>query len=393
MMPTRWNLVIIATIAGLAAAFNVGKISPTLLLISDELQTGLSEMGLVVSSFSFITMFLAIPMGLLAARVGAYRIALIALTLLGVGALITSQSGQLSTLLGGRVVEGLGYVMIVVSAPALIALSVNNKDRPIAMAIWSTWLPIGISLMFIISPFIINVGGWRSVWMATSIFALCWLLVVAWSFRSHFANQTIAQGSYQSGDWKVLLQRGPLLTAAGFACFSSLFITIASFLPTAWQQSKGIPVQSTAGMFALAIASHALGNLFGGWLVSKGFRMSRIMASGFVLPACLVGLAFLDSIPFQIQYMLAFGYLFIVGVIPGSVFATMPAFAHSSRQISLLMGLIFQGAATGQVVGPILFSRMIEHFDGDWNQAIWFFVGFALLGGMLMWRIPEPAKH
>ncbi|MGB1008980.1 MAG: CynX/NimT family MFS transporter [Thiolinea sp.] len=390
MVLTRWGLVVIVTIAGFAAAFNVGKVAPTLLLIRDELQTGLFEMGLVVSSFSILTMLLAIPVGVLAARVGVYRSALCALALLGTGALISSQAGSLPALLGGRVVEGLGYVAIVVSAPALIAMVVAPKDRPVAMGIWATWLPIGIGFMLTISPFMIDQGGWRYVWLFTGIFAFCWLLVIGWSFHNQLAKTP--QSAYQRGDWKILLQRGPLLITAGFACFSSLFIVAASFLPTVWQQSKGIPVQSTAGMMAFAISANALGNLVGGWLISRGFRASRIMVACFTLPALWGGFAFVDSIPFWGQYSLAASYMFICGVIPGAAFATVPAFAHSPRQISLLVGMVFQGAATGQVMGPVLFSKIIEFAGGDWNYAICFFVGFALLGGILMWRIPEPVK-
>ncbi len=389
---TRWALVFIATAAGFAASFNVGKIAPTLLLLRAELETTLFEMGLVVSVYSILAMLLPIPIGLLTARFGAYRMLLSALMLLGGGALLSARTTTLDFLLLTRVLEGLGYVMTAIAAPALIATVVKPADRPIALGIWAGWLPLGISLMFLLSPSVIEVGGWRGVWLLTGLFPLLWLLVVGWSFRSHAHTAAPNPATrYQRGDWKILLQPGPLLLALSFCCFALTFVVTTTFLPAAWQEINQVPVAYSARLLALTIASHALGNFLGGWLIAKGYPPARVLCGAFVLPALLGGLAF-TTMPFVWQYACIVVFMFVLGIVPGAVFATAPTYAQSPRQISLLIGLVFQGAATGQVLGPVLFSQLVERAGGSWNDAFWFFAACTLLGGLLMSRIPRATQ-
>ena len=59
-------------------------------------------------------------------------------------------------------------------------------------------------------------------------------------------------------------------------------------------------------------------------------------------------------------------------------------------QIGPSVAMVFQGATAGQVLGPILFSQLIEYHQHNWSWALLFFGVFALLGGMFMFLIRPP---
>lgn len=386
---TRWSLVLIATIAGFAAALNVGKVSPTLSLLQQELALSLLQMGWVVSSYSGLVMLIAVPVGLLSAKAGHYRLTLLGLVLLGGGALTSTYAADIVVLLAARITEGLGYVMVAIAAPALITQVVNPKDRAMAMGIWATWMPVGICIMLLSAPTIIAASGWRNVWLLAGVFPLLWLCVVAFSFRG-MQRTTPNPNSRALADIRGILHRAPLLIMAAFACFSALFLVAATFPITAWHQLKGISLQHGSYLLTFAIILNICGNLIGGALIARGLALSRVLAISFTLPALLAGLTFVETLPFWLQYVCLASFFFFGGIVPGAIFAAAPAYATSPAQIGLLIGLFFQGAATGQVIGPIVFSTLIELANGNWAWGAAFYGFFGLLGGLVMINIPPP---
>lgn len=385
---THWLLVFVATVAGFGAAFNVGKLAPTLHSLQSDLDLSLMQISWVVSSFSVIAMLFAFPAALVSSRYGAYRVALIALTLLGVGAFGSSSSDTFSTLIFFRVIEGIGFVLTAVSAPALISHVTHPSNRPVAMAIWSTWIPIGVSIMLVVSPLVLNENllgnkGWRAVWLLTSVFAFAWLVVTAVSFFSHHKQHQVNR-TVTPLDLTGIFNRSTLMLAASFSCYSAVFLVAVSMMPTVWLQTKGIPAETSSWWLSIIVAGCVVGNIIGGWLVTKGIPTSKILAASFVIPTCLGGLAFLEFIPFWLQLLSMGVFILFAGIVPGTVFAVIPTYAKSPEQVSLIVGVVFQGAAMGQVLGPILFGFIIDLFNENWNWGFGFYVAIAILGGIIM---------
>ncbi|MDQ5769289.1 MFS transporter [Thiothrix subterranea] len=386
---THWSLIIIATVAGFAAAFNVGKIAPSLPALQAELGLSLFQMSWIVSSFSVIAMLFALPAALFSVRLGAYRMALTALAMLGLGALGGAYAEQFAVLLLCRLLEGMGYVLIAVSAPALISQVAQPQHRTTGMTVWSTWIPIGVSLMLLTAPLVLQAYSWREVWLLTAFFAFAWLLILGGTFFSHH-NRAMPNTHTNPVLLVGIFKPDPLKLAASFMCFSAVFIIAISFMPTVWLKQKGVPITQSSGWMALIILSSVMGNGVGGWLVSKGIATSRILVSSFVIPACLASWAFLDIFPLWLQISCIGLFVFIGSIVPGTLFAVTPTYATTPAQVSLLVGLIFQGAAIGQVIGPVLFSAIIDASGGDWRWALGFYGFFALLGGWVMSSIKPP---
>ena len=386
---TSWPLVMIAAGAGFTAAFNIGKVAPVLPLIQAEMGLALSDMGLVVSVYSLLAMLLCVPIAIAGAQFGNYRTAVLALGLMGCGGLLSAQADSLSWLLVGRTVEGFGFVMIAVAGPALIARAVLPQDRAMGMTVWSLWLPVGVSVMLLISPSLIDLASWRLPWLLTGWFALFWMVVLAIAFFN-----VGRAGDKQRGITKQqimgIFQPGTLMMALSIGLFSSLYTVGIAFSPTIWHETKQVSLQSGSYLLAVAIFSTVIGNFVGGYFIKRGYPLNRLLVIGFVIPAMLCSLIFVQALPFWLQYTCFVIFAIAVGVIPAAIFAKAPAYTTQPIQISLVIALVFQGTTAGQVIGPIVFSNLIEWQHRDWSWGLVYYLGIAVIGGLVMYAVKPP---
>ena len=386
---TSWPLVMIVAGAGFTAAFNIGKVAPVLPLIQAEMGLELSDLGLVVSVYSLLSMLLCVPIAIAGAQFGNYRTAVLALGLMGCGGLISAHADGLSWLLFGRIVEGFGFVMIAVAGPALIARAVLPQDRPMGMTVWSLWLPVGVSSMLLISPTLIDLADWRLPWSLTGWFALFWMVILALAFlkvgRSGDKQRGITKQQIRG-----IFQPGTLMMALGLGIFSSLYTVGIAFSPTIWHETKQVSLQTGSYLLAIAIFSTVFGNLVGGYFIKRGYPLNRLLVIGFVIPSMLCSLVFVQALPFWFQYTCFMIFAVSVGIIPAAIFAKAPAYTTEPIQISLAIALVFQGTTAGQVIGPIVFSNLIEGKGGDWSWGLVYALSIAVIGGLVMYSIKPP---
>ena len=279
--------------------------------------------------------------------------------------------------------------MIAVAGPALIARAVLPQDRAMGMTIWSLWLPVGVSSMLLISPTLIELADWRLPWSLTGWFALLWMVVLALAFL-----KVGRAGDRKRGITKQqilgIFQPGTLRMALSLGLFSSLYTVGIAFSPTLWHETKQISLQTGAYLLAIAIFSTVIGNFVGGYFIKRGYPLNRLLVFSFVIPTILCSVMFLHALPFWFQYICYVIFAASVGVIPAAIFAKAPAYITEPIQISLAIALVFQGTAAGQVIGPIVFSNLIEWQNRDWSWGVVYFLSIAVIGGLVMYSIKPP---
>ena len=386
---TSWPLVMIVAGAGFTAAFNIGKVAPVLPLIQAEMGLQLSDLGLVVSVYSLLAMLLCVPVAIAGAQFGNYRTAVLSLGLMGCGGLLSAHADSLLWLLFGRIIEGFGFVMIAVAGPALIARAVLPQDRAIGMTIWSLWLPVGVSTMLLISPTLIELANWRLPWSLTGWFALVWMVVLALAF-SNIGRAGDKQRGITKQQIRGIFQPGTLRMALSLALFSSLYTVGIAFSPTVWHETKQVSLQTGSYLLAIAIFTTVIGNFVGGYFIKRGYPINRLLVIGFVIPSVICSMMFVQALPFWFQYICYVIFAATVGVIPAAIFARAPAYTTEPIQISLVIALVFQGTAVGQVFGPIVFSNLIEWQNHDWSWGLAYFLMITVVGGLVMYSIKSP---
>ena len=118
---TPWDLVGLLVLAGMVAAFHVGKAPPALPSIRADLGASLGQAGWLLSIVNLVTACGGMAIALTADRLGHRRLILFGTAV----ALLTSLMRRRCRrrpmlLLGLRVVEGLGFICVVVAIPPLL---------------------------------------------------------------------------------------------------------------------------------------------------------------------------------------------------------------------------------------------------------------------------------
>ncbi len=382
----QWALVFVATMCGIVAAYNVGKVSAALPVIRQEFSPSLFSSGALASSYSVTAMLFAVGFGLLVSRVGVWRVAATGLCLLAAAGVLGASAGTYALLLTSRLLEGFGFVAVAVSMPAFIGRVCGDHIRPMAMGVWGAFIPTGVTVSLLLSPFLLQAGGWRAVWWAGSAAALVMCVVALFTIRP--AHRAMSAASVQARPQITsVFRRQPLLLAACFGLYSCTFVAVTTFLPTFWVESVAMTPGSAARLSAAVVVMNILGNLTGGWLCSRGVALRPLLAIalfGGGLSACLV---FYNGLPVAGQVIAACCCTCLSGILPATLFANVAKIAPTPAHSGLIVGLFFQGASLGQVFGPALFGGLLDFFGG-WNAAPVLFISVMLAAAVLLWYVP-----
>lgn len=372
--------VAVAIIAGLVVAFHMGKIPGALPYLDQTFDLTLLQSGLVVSSFSLLSAALGVLTGMLSARIGMYRAGIMGLILVALGSAMGATSDGYIQLLFSRLFEGLGFVLVAVTMPGLINHVSAESTRELAMGIWGAFIPAAMSLMLFISPPIIQYGGWQGLWWLVAVISLVWAAV----FLRSFATTALPTASTfpSLSATKSLLHANPLLLVATFTCYSTLFAAVTAFLPTFWIAGGEVAAPTAARVAAIAVTGNIAGNIFAAVLIGRGHSLPLLLSSAIILGGLFAALVFSGFFNFPTQVIMAFGFTFFAGLLPGATFASVGKVSPNASTIPLLVGMIFQGAGIGQVLGPIGISSMVS-YGSSWSYAALFILLVTLIGACL----------
>ena len=104
-------------LCGIFAATQIGKLPPAIPALREAFGASLVQMGWVASIFNLVAACGGLATGIVADRFGRRTLLKAGLALLGFGALTGLTGDGLPMLFVSRIVEGLGFVCIVVDVP------------------------------------------------------------------------------------------------------------------------------------------------------------------------------------------------------------------------------------------------------------------------------------
>ncbi len=144
-----------------------------------------ANFGLLMSYLSTTALIAALVAGPLANKIGHKAVLVLSSICLIVGCACAALSGQsFDVLLVSRVITGAGVGLAAVTASAVIAIWFPGKTRATAMAIWSTWVPVGMLIVYNAGPAIANAGGLHMVWWCICALAVIAAILVIVLYRS-----------------------------------------------------------------------------------------------------------------------------------------------------------------------------------------------------------------
>ena len=381
---TDWLLVVLAILASIIAAAQIGKVPPALPLLRVELGLSIVQAGWVISIIAAMAMVSGMAAGMVADRIGHRRLLFIGLAVVAASSTAGSFAQGAELILVGRFLEGIGFITIAVSAPPLIMTSTLNKHRQVVLGIWSAWMPAGISLSMFLSPLILGPFGWRALWLFWAVLAIALALAVLGKGIPVPEKAENAQSKHSFiGSLRLIMSRpGPMIMAVIFCVFAAQWGSIMAWIPSFLVEQRGLPVSSAAILGGFVVLINAPGNMIGGWLVHRNVeRTHLIVAAQLIMGLSAIGI-FSDVLPDNARYGLALLFSLAAGLVPSAMFASVPLHAPSPQHFGATSGLLLQGSNVGNFFGPPAVAAIVAAM-GAWNNVMWIPLGCSAVGVIL----------
>jgi MFS family permease len=172
-----------------------------------------------------------------------------------------------------RVIEGAIPLLTYAAAPALMIATSAPERRSAAMALWSSYTPVGTSLGLLISAAFAAGEHWRFAYLAHSaIFVL--LAIVGLMLPKAAAAGTDPSGARRS--IVGLLKSGegiaPLRLATSFGILILLGLGVSVVMPPYLSHHYGITLSAASSLMAIANVVMILGSTLSGVFLTRGAR-------------------------------------------------------------------------------------------------------------------------
>ena len=322
MTNIRWRIVallLIAIIINYTDRVNLSYVAPTFM---KQFNIGPGEMGIVLSAFLWTYFLVQIPLGVALDRVGVRWLYGGAAVLWGGATMLTATASGLGSLVGWRVLLGVGEGPAFPATTKVMGIWVADQERGLAAAIGGVaGIPLGV---FISSPFVgwlLWAFGWRMIFVVTGAIAVVWAIVWLLYYRNpedhpganaaerRYLKENIAKVSRADpagqASWKQLLSNSNVLgLSLGHAAMLFNLYFLISWLPTYLIQQHHLTALNTGIYGSIPWLFGLLGVIVGGRgsdiLIKRGWPIVKarkvFLVVGMLLAMTCLLTAFVNSL-------------------------------------------------------------------------------------------------
>lgn len=354
MKQTHWPAILIAYGLGVLGAIQVGRVAPAAEVLRADMDLDLTTLGWAVSLITLVSAICGLFAGYGVARFGASRVLAFGTAILAASVLLATFSFSVPVLLAVRVLEGIGYLGVVVAAPTLIAREASPKDTPVALALWGTFFTLGLSVAAISGGWLSQLLGWREWYgvngglLAVAAVLAYWLLPKS-PMPKYVPTGILTQMRLPAASW---------LLGAAFFGVTLLTLSLLSMLPPFLIEVRGFSPSMAGGTTGIVALASIAGSFAYGALAPR-IGQSRVVlaAVAFLVLAAFPGFSVRLPSPFGLAFVsLA---VFGSGVLVAHVFASVPRLVTDPEKIGPANGLIAQIGSVGALSGPPVVGYLV----------------------------------
>lgn len=382
---TDWKTILIIIGAGIVAAFQIGKVPPLLPSLMNDLDFNLFIAGWIISSFSVLGSLIPPLAGSISDSFGTKKMIIIGLSFVALGSFAGSFSTGYKFLIFTRLIEGLGYISISVSAPSLILRLTAAKDIRMVFGVWGSFMPVGSSIMMLASPTLSSYLGWRGLWQLNTIIAILFIFLFIYKTKHIECSPSDTYFSITNIRADIILvlkAKIPFILSLCFLTYAMMFLAVVGFLPTMFIKGNNLAPWLAALLSAIALLMNAPGNILGGILLKRGFKRWKLLGFSSLAMGILSISIYSSNLPLSIRFISIMLFMLIGGIIPATALEGAVATAPEKRLIGTSNGLLMQGAQIGLLSGPPLLGIFIS-ISGSWSYAP-IFIGTISITGFLI---------
>ncbi|WP_298091366.1 MFS transporter [uncultured Sphingomonas sp.] len=350
-MQRRWLAIIALWLLGVLAAAQLAKFSTIAPVLRARFALSLPATGLLISLLEVGGGVLGFVAGLALGRIGYRRSLVTGLATLAGCSLVEALATTPAPLFVARGVEGIGYLLVVIAAPTAIAAIAHDHDRPRALALWSSFVPVGVA-----------VGG-AVTGMGTHLLDATGLLLLWAALLALAVIPALRLPLGTAGPRGIALPApAAWIATLAFGIYTLFLCALTMLLPTFLTDMRGASL-ATAGLVAAFASLAALpGSAIAIALMRRGAlsprAMMRIVVPALAVTALLAPLVFAEIGGWGAAALVAILAVGASGLVSPLVFARLPLLARAASaddpRIATANGLLTQFGAGGALIGPPL---------------------------------------
>ena len=361
----------------LGFAFVFQSLPPILTLIVKELKLTHSQAGLLMSLFALPAIFLSIPGGLLSDYYGIRKIGIVSLVLMIVGTLIVALSDTFLKVSIGRLLSGVGAVILSILASQLLSQWFVGREIATAMGIYNTAMPVGTIICFSTFGILGENLGWRVPIFVTTTVSTIVLIVFLLLYRS--ASDDRSERKEKNGkQWRDILSNlrmtGISIWLVGFSWmwFNAAVISFTTFAPDFFV-SKGYEIGLAGFLTSLLMwGSLCISPVVGHLIDRIGGREIFIGIGGATLSVAIY------LIPSSTNFIFPMIIMAIaVALVPAPIFS-FPSKILKPTSLGLGFGIISTCMGIGVSFGPSL-AGLVRDRTESYQMSFILLSAFAIL--------------
>ena len=175
----RLEPALVVICAGVCAALHVGKLPPAIPALQAALGLSLVQAGFLLSMVQVAGMSAGVAFGALADGLTPRRSMLTGLVVLAAASAAGALADGVALLMVLRACEGLGFLLVVLAAPALVRQLVAPERLNLVLGLWSAYMPLATTLALLGGPLVIDALGWRAWWWLAAVVSAAMALWLA----------------------------------------------------------------------------------------------------------------------------------------------------------------------------------------------------------------------
>jgi MFS family permease len=271
-----------------AAFFGFSILIPVMPLYTSHLGASISQVGLIVSIFSYVPAFLMIPFGILADRFEKRTFMIMGLTILTLAPILYLFVTTPDQLILVRIVHGFGPAMLVPASVSTVANLAQSDHRGESLGWMTTASQAGLMVGPLTGGFLLNSFDFNAAFYACTIGSVIGLAMVLFRF-GNFSSRSVDMTAKRSWGW--IKQRWifaalivPTVLAAGYGS-TGTYIPLHGLDLSINEAGAGIIIAcSFASSAVLRVPVGRLADRIGTkGLILAGLALSGITMTGFAL--------------------------------------------------------------------------------------------------------------
>jgi len=367
-MTNRWQVLALLFSVRVAMAFQFQAVAALSPLIMDEFSVGIADMGVLIGLYLSPGIVLAVPGGSIGKRFGDKPAVLFGLVLMVCGGLLMSISALWEMQIVGRLLAGIGGVVLNVLMSKMVTDWFDGREIATAMGIFVNSWPVGIALALVVLPPIAEGSGLTLAHLFVVGLAAAGLIGLAVFYASPPASgaaRTIKQQRLTGLTLAAVITAGSI-----WGLYNAALGMIFSFGPTILVE-RGWSVSDASSATSVALWVVAISVPLGGVIADRAGRRNLVLMLGLLLfAAMLIGAVRTDAV------LMTFMVLGFVGGLSAGPIMSLPAAVLRVETRAVGMGIFFTMFYLATVLAPLFGGQMANRTG---SASVTFDLGAAML--------------